>query len=247
MENVCTMITSKENTRVRMIASKIYGKYCPAGGGSQVSWEDLCHYGIVGLLEAKSRYDRRLNIPFLVFADLRIKGAMLDHLRKTPIIKLPQVRQQKVKKLKEVKDELAGRGEDATPESIAEKAGWALEEVYEVMNSPLSFVSADSAVEEDEARAPGVFLSDERVDPELLTLRREMADLINQCLENLPSNEDRLILVGRLLEDLKLRELGDAMNCTAENVRQRQKRAENSMRKCFEHHGWSDEGLSEIL
>ncbi len=247
MGNVCSMITSKENARVRMIASEIYRTYCPAGGGSQVSREDLCHYGIVGLLEAKSRYDRRLKIPFLVFADRRIRGAMIDHLRKTPIVKLPQVRNQKIKIMKEVKEEIDNRGERATPEFIAEQAGWTLDEVYEVMNAPLSFVSTDNAVEGGVARTPGVILTDESQDPELFTLRSELVDLINECLENLPSNEHRLILAGRLLENLKLRELGEALGCTAENIRQRQKQSENLMKKCFERHGWPDDGLSEIF
>ena len=48
----------------------------------QVDTEDLVSAGMIGLIEAVDRYDDRLEVPFLRFAYRRIRGAMIDELRR---------------------------------------------------------------------------------------------------------------------------------------------------------------------
>ena len=51
-----------------------------------ISRDDLVAAGLLGLTEAAERYDGSRNEPFLVFAEKRIRGAVLDELRRGDIM-----------------------------------------------------------------------------------------------------------------------------------------------------------------
>ena len=241
MDNIHVIITPEEIALVRRIASEIYTEYCPAREAGEITKEDFYHYGIIGLLEAKRTYDNSRGVPWLVFAAYRIRGAMIDQLRRQPIIRLPQKKQQKVKALKEAKIELARTGSPAEPELLAEKLGWALEEVEKVLtlSSSMIPVAGDWRDGDDEYGYKGKSLTDPGVNPEKATMKKELAEVVNKCLEALPSPEDRLVIEGRVVKGLKLRELAETLGCSLENVRQWQKRVERLMKICMERHGWT--------
>jgi RNA polymerase sigma factor (sigma-70 family) len=173
---------------------------------------------------------------------------MIDEIRKMPLIRIPQEAQQKVKTLKEARSELTHQTGQATDEALAANLGWSIEEIHQVAALPVTMCEAtttDDRGEEDQTA--GIILADQGPDPEKHTLRQELGALVHKCLEALPSSEDRLILLGRIVEGLKLRELADMLDCTAENIRLRQKKVENWMQSCLEKRGWSKDGWIEIL
>jgi RNA polymerase sigma factor (sigma-70 family) len=101
----------------------------------------------------------------------------------------------------------------------------------------------EAGVDSEDAEAfSGVVIRDDGDDPEARTLRHEMAELIQRCLEALPSPQDRLVIVSRVIEGLKLKDLAETLGRSIENIRQWQKRVEKLMRACMERHGWSMEG-----
>ncbi len=209
---------------------------------------DLQHYGIIGLLEAKKKYDPTKGVPWLAFAAYRVRGAMMDQVRKLPMIRIPQEAQQKVKALKEARRELEIQTGQVTTEGLAANLGWTINEVHQVAALPVSMQVASTTDDRgDEGGELGVILADNGPDPEQQTLRRELAGLVHKCLEALPSSEDRLILLGRIVEGLKLRELADMLDCTAENIRLRQKKVETWMQSCLERRGWEKDGWLEIV
>ncbi|MDZ5035052.1 sigma-70 family RNA polymerase sigma factor, partial [Clostridium perfringens] len=68
---------------VKYLASRVM-----LGKTKYLEYEDLVSYGIVGLLDAISRYDSSKGMKFSSYATLRIKGAMIDEIRKNrPISK----------------------------------------------------------------------------------------------------------------------------------------------------------------
>jgi RNA polymerase sigma factor for flagellar operon FliA len=241
MDKVHVMITPKETSLVRGVASEVYSVYCPAGEAGEISKDDLYHYGIIGLLEAKQKYDSSKGVPWLAFAAYRVRGAMLDQFRKQPMIRLPQARQKKVKELKEARMDFLRNGVKADAEMLANRLGWSVEEVHRVAGLAPSLmpVDADRGEGEEGLKIRGVVLTGDGDDPETAALRKEMAALVNKCLETLPSPQDRLVIVSRVLEGLKLRGLAETLGCSLENVRQWQKRVEKIMQVCMENHGWS--------
>ncbi len=246
MDNVHVMMTPKETSLVRRIASDIYLEYCPAREAGQISKEELYHLGIIGLLEARRRYDKTKGVPWTVFAAFRVRGSMLDQLRVQPMIRLPQEKQKKIKELKKVKSEFTLAGRKINANSLADALEWTVHEVHNIENLSPSLVSVDDSAGQTEYGDGyrGEILTASGPDPENAALKNELANLVNLCLEGLIPPHDRLILVGRILEGLKLKDLAETLSCSMENVRQRQKRAEEKMKTCMESHGWSGPGLS---
>jgi len=244
MDKVHVMITPKETSLVRGVASEVYSVYCPAGEAGEITKNDLYHYGIIGLLEAKQKYDRSKGVPWLAFAAYRVRGAMLDQFRQQPAIRLPQAPYKNVKALKEARMALAQNGQKVHAKALALRLGWSVEEVHRVsaMIPTLLPVDTESRDDEEEGGLHGVVLPARGDNPEDAAMRREVAELVNRCLEALPSSKDRLVIVSRVLEGLKLREVAETLGCSLENVRQWQKRVEEMMRACMERHGWSMEG-----
>ena len=243
MNNIRVMMTPQEMSLVRRIAAEVYSTYCPAGEAGDITREDLYHHGMIGLLESKQTYDRSRGVPWLAFAAFRVRGAMLDQFRRQPMIRLPQARQQKVKELKQARDELARNGLDTRPEALARRLKWSVEEVHTVSGLTPYLVQAEEARPDSQEETPlsGAVLRDEGDDPEALTLKKEIAELVQRCLEALPSPQDRMVIVSRVIEGLKLKDLAETLGCSIENVRQWQKRVEGLMRACMEKHGWSME------
>jgi len=239
MGKLHVMITPKETSLVRGVAAEVYRLYCPAREAGDMTKEDLCHYGIIGLLEAKQNYDDSKGVPWLAFAAFRVRGAMLDQLRHQPMIRLPQTRQQKVKELKEARREFALSGDKANAKMLADRLEWSVEEVHKITSMSPTFMPADTdRRDREEGGFPGMVLTNHGDNPETAALRNELAELVNRCLEALPSPQDRLVIVSRVVEGLKLREVAETLGCSLENVRQWQKRVEKMMKECMEGHGW---------
>ena len=125
---------------IRYIASRLALRL-PA----HISQDDLISSGIVGLIDAIRKYDRSKNIDFKIYAEFRIKGAMLDELRgidwiprsileKTNLIENAYARLQKVK------------GRPAEAEEVANLLDMELEDFYQLLDETkkISIVGADS-------------------------------------------------------------------------------------------------------
>ncbi len=244
---VTVMITKGEKALVNKIATKVYKRFCPAGPDGQIEFEELVHLGVAGLLEAKKRFDETLGVPFPVFASMRIRGAMLDQIRMQPIVRTSQEFARKNKALKKAKESFSRKGEAADDEKLAEELGWSLEEVQKVSSQAVNMVQVKENVEKDDDGARGEIIRDGGPGAENLLLRKELAVSIQMCLENLPSDDFRMVLLGRVLEDVKLKELAEVLDCSLQTVANRQEAAQKSMKDCLERQGWNLKEFSQIF
>jgi RNA polymerase sigma factor FliA len=97
----------------------------PAGGDAK----DLMQTGMVGLLEAAQRYDGRTNCSFATFASYRIRGAILDSLRKS--IGGSRLRRRRLRDIERVKSRLRiTTGVAPTPAAIAEALGISIQKYF---------------------------------------------------------------------------------------------------------------------
>ena len=90
--------------------------------GYNVEYEDLVSYGIFGLIDAIDKFDCLKDVKFETYASLRIRGAILDQIRKMDWI--PSTIRQKQKKIEAVIREIEqSKGHGATDEEIARGLG----------------------------------------------------------------------------------------------------------------------------
>ena len=223
----------KEEKLVKRIAFKLFYKYCPMGEKGVVSVEDLFHYGIIGLLKAKKNFKEKKGVPFQAYAAIRIKGEIMDALRKSPLIRLPQEKRSRVKQLEKAKKERCSRDITPDPASIAKELGWSTKEVLKTE----TLSTAAFSIDEDQENNNLIQLkSKKEVASEILN--KDLASIIQKCMEMIDDASDRLVFVARDFKDMTLKEVGIRFGFSIEKARQKHLRAKESMKSCLEKNGW---------
>lgn len=204
----------------RRIALRI-GRRCPAWIGR----EDLVAAGMLGLAEAAARYDSSREEPFLAYAERRIRGAILDELRRGDI--MPRRVRQKARKVATAVAQLTGAtGEAPSDEAIAEKLGVSVEE-YRTNLEHLAHVTV-AALDDADAIA-----GDAASSPETLA---EAAEAVARVRAALPRMEKRDLQLLSLyyVEELTYAEVAHVMGITAARVCQLHSRAITRLRALLE-------------
>jgi RNA polymerase sigma factor FliA len=243
------MITSREKALVGKIAINIYKRYCPAGQSGQIELGELFNLGIIGLLEAKNRFDPNRGIPFQIYASRRIRGAMLDQIRYQPIVRTSQELAQKIKMLKKARESLFRTGQQADDKNLADTLGWTAEKVRNVEKHSVHVVPAIENVEKETGGFReywGEIIPDKGLSAENRVLINELAACVQECLKSLPSDEYRIVLLGRVVEELNLKDLADVFNCSIQTIANRQEKSRELMKICLEKKGWTLDALHEI-
>lgn len=190
---------------------------------SRVDRDDLVGYGMVGLIAAADGFDPGRGLQFSTFAYPKIRGAILDELRKQDF--LPRGRREKVREFDRAVATLEqAHGEAPTPELIASTMGATLEEVDEIMLSARasSVVSLD-----DGGTSEGLaqLLRDPSCDDPVDSAEwLEMKELLVEAIAELPETEQSVITLY-YAEGLLLREIGQVMGVTESRVSQIHSRA----------------------
>ena len=118
--------------------------------GYNVDYEDLVSYGIFGLIDAIDKFDCLKEVKFETYASLRIRGAILDQIRKMDW--LPRSIRQKQKKIDAAMSKIeTEKGHVATDEEIAEE----LEITVDELNSWQGQTKASNLISLDEYTETG--------------------------------------------------------------------------------------------
>ena len=244
-------ITDKEYSLVRKITYEVYNKYCPAGQHGQVTKQDLYHFGITGLLDAAQRFNKKHKVPWLAFASIRVRGEIIDNIRKAPLLRIPQVKYKEISMLKKKKNEFEESGREFIPEELARELEWDVDKLQKVEKLSLKVISIDTgntAQTNNEVLLSEIAVSKqsdiknsslEKTEcPESDLLNKELSNIIQKCLEALKNPEERLVLVSRILKGMKLKQVAIILSCSIESVRQKQVHAQENMKTCLAENGW---------
>ena len=203
---------------VKQIAGGIIGKL-PAS----VSIDELIDAGVIGLLESIDRYDIQASVKFETYAFTRVRGAMMDELRKMDWA--PRSLREKTKRLDEAHRVLASKfGRQPSNEEIADHLKISLDKFHQISKEvgAVNPISLDKEIFSGTGESTNLYdiVEEKDVITPLKSMEdKELKSLMVKEIEKLPRNE-KLVIALYYYEELTLREIGDILNLSESRVSQ---------------------------
>ncbi len=188
--------------------------------GSNVEYDDLVSYGIFGLIDAIDKFDYGKGIKFETYASLRIRGSILDQIRKLDWI--PRSVRQKQKAIDSAVKNLEKEvGPNYSDSDMAKELGITEDEYLNWIS--LTNISNISSIEDfldqgNEVKS-SVNRSYARIEPERVVEESELKDKLEEALEILTEKEKKVVLLY-YYEDLTLKEISRVMEVSESRVSQ---------------------------
>ena len=200
--------------------------------GYNVEYEDLVSYGIFGLIDAIDKFDFLKDVKFETYASLRIRGAILDQIRKMDWI--PRTIRQKRKKIDTViRDIEIKYGRSATDEEIAAGLGITGEEYLDWQSQMkiTNIVSLNEFLEQgsEVPNEANQGRSTQFDSPEAVLERDELKKILVEALDLLTEKE-RKVIVLYYYEELTLKEISNILGVSESRISQLHTRALQKMR-----------------
>jgi RNA polymerase sigma factor for flagellar operon FliA len=208
-----TAIISQHTVLVKRIAYHLLARL-PAS----VQVDDLIQSGMIGLLEASNNFDHSKGASFETFAGIRIRGAMLDEIRRgdwTPrsVHKNSRMVSEAIKMLE------ADLGRDVTDIEVAEKLDISLNDYHhilsEVSTGKIIGIEDLSVGEDSLSKLEDVNNNDPYDNIEKIVFKKSLSE----CISTLPERE-ALVLSLYYDEELNLREIGQVLDVSESRVSQ---------------------------
>ena len=186
-----------------------------------ISEDDLIGAAMIGLAESAERFDPQRGEPFVAFAETRIRGAVLDELRRGDLMsrRARASARQIGKTLRRLEHALGRSAED---EEIAAALGVTLD----VYRADLEMLTHVSVVDIDPHEAT---LMDRGDGPAAEAERHELQELLQRGLAQIPER-DALVLSLYYIEDCNYAEIGEILKVSESRVCQLHARALTRLR-----------------
>lgn len=185
--------------------------------------DDLVNIGVIGLMNAIEKYNESLNVPFINYAYMRIKGAIIDEIRKTS-----RVSRNKIKAVNAYYDAINSLQQTLlrTPtekEIMTEMAidTTELKKIYETVHQ-LADVSLDDILFEDsssETSMQGVMTDQDTVSTEDSLIKKEQLQYMEKAVKKLTEREQQILQLI-YFEELSMKEVGYIYDISTPRVSQ---------------------------
>ncbi|MEZ8143440.1 RNA polymerase sigma factor FliA [Enterovibrio norvegicus FF-33] len=211
------------STLVKRIAHHLVSRLPP-----NVQVDDLIQAGMIGLLEAQQNYDASKGASFETYAGIRIRGAMLDDIRKGDWV--PRSVHRNNRQISEVISQLEGElGRDPNDKEIAKRLGMSLDQYYQIQND----INAGRLIGiEDLGVSEDAFVTEKHRE-ENLPFEEVAEDSFKahlaKAIKGLPERE-ALVLSLYYDEELNLKEIGAIIGVSESRVCQIQNQAMQRLR-----------------
>jgi RNA polymerase sigma factor for flagellar operon FliA len=195
--------------------------------------EDAIAYGVEGLIQAVDAFDEERGTSFASFAVRRIRGAILDAIRKMD--PLPRSVRKGAREVEAASQELAGvLGRWPTPKEVSFRLGIPIEQLLTVQRHASSkFVSLEHALQDRSGEgSPSLdpVDDDDLTDPAKAVDHQASLSLLDAALTHLNAR-DRAILKLRYSESKPFHEIGSMMGLSESRVCQLHKRILSTLRR----------------
>ena len=215
---------------VKYIASRVI-----IGKNKYIEYEDLLSYGMIGLMDSLNKFDETREIKFSTYASIRIRGAMIDELRKnSPISKGAM---DKLNRYNQAVDFLQKKLlHEPSDIEIAELLNITLGEMGEIEGyiNYLSVVSLEDLIfsEDDDMPLSNTIRDDNSPNPEKVLEEKEQLEYLAKAIKTL-NERDSLLLSLYYYERLTLKEIGKILEVSESRVCQLHSRALVHLRKAM--------------
>ena len=199
--------------------------------GHNVEYDDLVSYGIFGLIDAIDKFDLAKNVKFETYASLRIRGAILDQIRKMDWI--PRTVRQRQRKMDEAIKQIEMRtGKNATDEELARELGLTEDELCN-WQSQMKVTNVVSLNEfEENGPEPVIDTSNKShfAQPEDVVEEAELKETLVAALDLLTEKERKVIELY-YYEEMTLKEISKILEVSESRVSQLHTKGLLKMRK----------------
>jgi RNA polymerase sigma factor for flagellar operon FliA len=200
---------------------------------SIIQAEDLIQAGMMGLIEAARNFDEQKGAAFVTYAGIRIRGAMLDEIRKGDWA--PRSVHKNSRRVAQAIKEIENTtGRNARDTEIAKTLGIGLEDYHQMLqdsNSTRIFAFEDLGVNEEVLDASSLNPTSsplEKLQKE--DFRKKLATEISR----LPERE-KMVLALYYDEELNLREVGEVLGVSESRISQIHSQAMLRLKSRFTH------------
>ncbi|MFP4661022.1 MAG: sigma-70 family RNA polymerase sigma factor [Halanaerobiales bacterium] len=185
--------------------------------------DDLVSYGVLGLIDAINKFDINKGVLFKTYASRRIRGEILDHLRKLDW--LPHSIRREGKRLKETADRLAKKtGRKPTVKELSEVTELPEEKIKELYQKIYSSQWLSLYEEFGDARVMDVLPEKDEKAPARVYEDKEQEEMLASAIDRL-NEDEKLVIALVYYEELTQREVAEVMELTPARISQIHKKA----------------------
>jgi len=204
---------------IKYVANRIAMRLPP-----HIEVDDLISVGVLGLIDAITKYDPTRGAKFKTYAEFRVRGAILDELRSMDWV--PRSVRQKASNIDSVVQKLQSKlGRPPEDEEVAGEMGISLDQFFDTLNETksmpvLSLEGLGIAKETGEQQSLLDCLAGKSdTDPQIQIRLNELKEIIAQAIDTLPE-QARLMISLYYYEELTMKEIGAVLDVTESRVSQ---------------------------
>ena len=221
MRMECDRLVQESWPLVRRVALQVASRL-----PTQVELSDLTQAGFLGLLDAASRYDEAKGVRFSTYAELRIRGSILDGLRELDWV--PRSVRRRRRELEAAVGRLEARLERAPNETeLAIELGLSV--------SDLGRIEPGAEMVETTDELDSLVRDPHAIDPHEVLAHRELFRILVDAIDSL-NEKERLVMTLYYYEDLTMKGVGEVLGVNESRVSQIHKKAVRTLRRRLGRH-----------
>ncbi|HHV10226.1 MAG TPA: FliA/WhiG family RNA polymerase sigma factor [Clostridiales bacterium] len=199
--------------------------------GYNVEYDDLVGYGTFGLIDAIDKFDHMKGVKFETYASLRIRGAILDQIRKMDWI--PRSIRQKQRKIDLAYHNLEVKyGRMANEEEVATELEISVDELesWQSQTKVANIISLDEFMDQGSEAKVEQSLQADYDQPDRILEKQELKEILAKALETLTEKEKKVIVLY-YYEELTLKEISRILEVSESRISQLHTKALQKMKQ----------------
>lgn len=212
-------VIKRYSPMIKYVANRIAMRLPP-----HIEVDDLISVGVLGLMDAISKYDSSRGAKFKTYAEFRVRGAILDELRAMDWV--PRSIRQKASNVDKVVQTLQAKlSRSPEDEEVAEAMGISLDQFHDTLNETKSipiFSLEDLGIAKESGEQQSLLdclAGKADADPQTQIRLIELKEIIAKAIDALPEKE-RLMVSLYYYEELTMKEIGAVLEITESRVSQ---------------------------